>query len=56
MHAIDNGTEEHDLFSVDPWEQTIMKFAANLNLKGHQYFFTRPVHLYKFFLLNCLQY
>ena len=28
----------HDLFSVYPWEYTVMKFAANLNLKEHQFF------------------
>ena len=32
----------HDLFSVYPWEYTVMKFAANLNLKGHQVFFDSP--------------
>ena len=29
-----------DLFSVYPWEYTIMKFAANLNLKEHQFFYS----------------
>ena len=29
-----------------------MKFAANLNLKGHQFFFTHPVH--KLISLYCL--
>ena len=35
----------HDLFSVYLWEylKFRMKFAANLNLKGHQFFFTHPV-------------
>ena len=28
----------HDLFSLDPWKETVMKFAANFNLKGHQFF------------------
>ena len=28
----------HDLFSVYAWEYTVMKFAANLNLKEHQFF------------------
>ena len=30
---------------VYPWEYTVMKFAANLNLKEHQFFFTHPVLL-----------
>ena len=33
----------HDLFSVYPWEYTVMKFAANLNLKEHQFFLIHPV-------------
>ena len=29
--------------NTDPWEQTVIQFAANLQLKGHQ-IFTHPVY------------
>ena len=41
----------HDLFSVYPWEYTVMKFAANLNLKEHQFFLTHPVEWSKDFII-----
>ena len=42
----------------DLWEYTVMKFAANLTLKGHQFFLTHPVDnimtcVFKSTVLNC---
>ena len=44
--AVQASVLNHDLFSVYAWEYTVMKFAANLNLKEHQFFFTHPVYIY----------
>ena len=33
--------------TTDPWEYTVMKFTANLNLKEHKFFFTNSVQRLK---------